>query len=42
MAARGWGSTEVLAAFERAEELCHKIGDKSGCSRHFGAGRSIT
>ena len=29
MAARGWGSTEVLAAFERAEELCGKIGDQA-------------
>ena len=29
MAARGWGSTEVLAAFERAEELCEKIGDQA-------------
>lgn len=29
MAARGWGATEVLAAFERAEELCGKIGDQA-------------
>ena len=29
MAARGWGSTEVLAAFERAEKLCGKIGDQA-------------
>src|SRR5207249_1409087 len=29
MAARGWGSTEVLAAFERAEELCEKIDDQA-------------
>jgi len=29
MAARGWGSTEVLAAFERAEELCERTGDQS-------------
>jgi pimeloyl-ACP methyl ester carboxylesterase/tetratricopeptide (TPR) repeat protein len=28
MAARGWGSTEVLAAFERAEELCGTIDDQ--------------
>ncbi len=27
MAARGWGSAEVLAAFEQAEKLCDKIGD---------------
>jgi tetratricopeptide (TPR) repeat protein len=27
MAARGWGSAEVLAAFERAEALCETIGD---------------
>src|SRR5690606_33327839 len=29
MAARGWGSTEVLSAFERAEELCEAIGDRT-------------
>ena len=29
MAARGWSSTEVLAAFERAEELCGKVGDQA-------------
>jgi pimeloyl-ACP methyl ester carboxylesterase/class 3 adenylate cyclase/tetratricopeptide (TPR) repeat protein len=29
MAARGWGSTEVLAAFQRAEELCQKTGDRT-------------
>lgn len=29
MAARGWSSTEVLAAYERAEELCGKIGDQA-------------
>ena len=29
MAARGWGSAEVLAAFERAEELCERIGDEA-------------
>ncbi len=29
MAARGWGSAEVLAAFERAEALCRKIGDRT-------------
>src|SRR5262249_12748028 len=28
MAVRGWGSAEVLLAFERAEELCRKIGDE--------------
>lgn len=28
MAARGWGSSEILAAFQRAEELCQKTGDK--------------
>jgi pimeloyl-ACP methyl ester carboxylesterase/DNA-binding SARP family transcriptional activator/tetratricopeptide (TPR) repeat protein len=28
MAARGWGSNEVLAAFARAEELCERIGDR--------------
>jgi class 3 adenylate cyclase/tetratricopeptide (TPR) repeat protein len=27
MAARGWGSNDVLAAFERAEELCEKVAD---------------
>ena len=29
MAARGWGSAEVLAAFERAEALCERIGDEA-------------
>ena len=29
MAARGWGSEEVLAAFERAEALCEATGDRS-------------
>jgi pimeloyl-ACP methyl ester carboxylesterase/class 3 adenylate cyclase/tetratricopeptide (TPR) repeat protein len=29
MAARGWGSIEVLEAFARAEELCEKIGDQT-------------
>jgi tetratricopeptide (TPR) repeat protein len=28
MAVRGWGSAEVLTAFERAEELCRKVGDQ--------------
>lgn len=28
MAARGWGSAEILAAFQRAEDLCQKTGDK--------------
>ena len=28
MAARGWGSRDILAAFQRAEELCQKTGDK--------------
>jgi pimeloyl-ACP methyl ester carboxylesterase/class 3 adenylate cyclase/tetratricopeptide (TPR) repeat protein len=29
MAARGWGSAEVLAAYQRAEELCEKLGDQT-------------
>jgi hypothetical protein len=29
MAARGWGSTEVLAAYQRAEELCERVGDQT-------------
>lgn len=29
MAVRGWGSDDVLAAFERAEELCEKAADQS-------------
>ncbi len=28
MAVRGWGSSEVLTAFERAEALCQKVGDE--------------
>ena len=29
MPARGWGSTEVLAAYQRAEELCERVGDQT-------------
>src|SRR5690606_24592651 len=29
MAVRGWGSEEVLDAFERAEALCESTGDRS-------------
>ena len=36
MAARGWGSTEVLAAFERAEELCEQD-RRPGASVHGAA-----
>ena len=29
MAAKGWGATEVLEAYERAEQLCDKLGDET-------------
>ena len=42
MAAKGWGTREVLQAFSKARALCEKLGTMAYCLRRSGVKASTT